>query len=100
MPTSRRPASQRPRSAGGKKTAKRATPMRKILPAPRVGSVSREEVSRAVDKVIAARCGSERRDMVQVKNPKTNRYIKIDRAAAAIVAHKRSEGPYKGVPIA
>jgi hypothetical protein len=36
---------------------------------------------------------------VQVRNPKTDRYIKIDREKGAIVATKRTAGPYKGVPI-
>lgn len=41
-----------------------------------------------------------KRNIVQVKNPKTNRYVKIDRSAGKIVAHKKSAGPYKNVPIA
>ncbi len=36
----------------------------------------------------------------EVKNPRTNRYVKIDRDAGKIVAHKKSEGPYKDVPVA
>ena len=43
---------------------------------------------------------SKKRDLVQVRNPKTNRYVKIDRAAGMILAHKRTEGPYKGIPVA
>jgi hypothetical protein len=39
-------------------------------------------------------------DVVQVKNPKSGRYVKIDRAAGKILAHKKSEGPYKNVPVA
>lgn len=39
-------------------------------------------------------------DVVQVKNPKTGHYVKIDRTAGKIVSHKKSEGPYKGVPVA
>lgn len=42
----------------------------------------------------------KKKDVVQVKNPKTNRYVKIDRSAGKIVAHKKSSGPYKGVPVA
>ena len=38
--------------------------------------------------------------VVQVKNPKTGHYVKIDRDKGKIVAHKKSEGPYKGVAIA
>jgi hypothetical protein len=39
-------------------------------------------------------------DIVQVKNPRTDRYVKIDRSAGKIIAHKKSEGPYKDVPVA
>jgi glutamate dehydrogenase/leucine dehydrogenase len=45
-------------------------------------------------------CGSSKRDIVQVKNPCTDRYVKIDRTAGLIIAHKKSQGPYKGVPVA
>jgi hypothetical protein len=41
-----------------------------------------------------------KRDIVQVKNPKTNRYVKIDRDAGKIIDQKKSEGPYKNVPVA
>ena len=44
--------------------------------------------------------GSIKRDFVQVRNPKTGHYLKIDRDAGKIVAHKKSDGPYKGVPVA
>jgi hypothetical protein len=40
------------------------------------------------------------RDIVQVKNPKSGHYVKIDRAAGRIISHKKSEGQYKGVPVA
>jgi hypothetical protein len=43
---------------------------------------------------------TSKKDIVQVKNPKTDRYVKIDRDAGKILAHKKSEGPYKGIPIA
>lgn len=39
-------------------------------------------------------------DVVQVRNPRSNRYVKIDRSAGKIIAHKKSAGPYKGVPVA
>lgn len=42
---------------------------------------------------------TKQRDIVQTKNPVTGRYVKIDREEGRIVAHKKSEGPYKGVPI-
>ena len=44
--------------------------------------------------------GSGKRDVVQVKNPKTGHYVKIDRSVGRIVSHKKSDGPYKGVPVA
>ena len=43
---------------------------------------------------------AKKRDVVQVKNPRTNRYVKIDRSAGKIVSHKKSEGPYKNIPVA
>ena len=39
-------------------------------------------------------------DVVQVKNPRSGKYVKIDRTAGKIIAHKKSEGPYKNVPVA
>ena len=44
--------------------------------------------------------GSGSKDIVQVKNPRTGHYVKIDRKEGKILAHKKSEGPYKGVPVA
>lgn len=43
---------------------------------------------------------NQKKDVVQVKNPKTGRYVKIDRAKGRIIGHKKTEGPYKNVPIA
>jgi hypothetical protein len=37
---------------------------------------------------------------VQLRNPRTDRYVKVDRARGAIVAHKSTPGPFKGVSIA
>lgn len=39
-------------------------------------------------------------DVVQVRNPKTGRYVKIDRASGKILGHKKSAGPYKNIPVA
>lgn len=39
-------------------------------------------------------------DVVQIKNPKSGKYVKIDRSKGKIISHKKSEGPYKGVPVA
>jgi hypothetical protein len=37
------------------------------------------------------------KDRVQVKNPVTNRWVKLDTNSGRIVDHKKSPGPYKGV---
>ncbi|MGP8337039.1 MAG: hypothetical protein ACT6FC_02250 [Methanosarcinaceae archaeon] len=41
-----------------------------------------------------------RRDIVQVKNPKSGHYVKIDRSIGKILSYKKTEGAYKNVPIA
>ncbi|HBG05148.1 MAG TPA: hypothetical protein DDY22_06235 [Geobacter sp.] len=48
----------------------------------------------------SAKPSEKKHDVVQVKNPKTDRYVKIDRTAGQIVSQKKSSGPYKGVPVA
>jgi hypothetical protein len=42
---------------------------------------------------------TKKRDVVQVKNPRTKHYVKIDRSVGKIISHKKSEGPYKNVPV-
>jgi len=42
----------------------------------------------------------QKHDIVQVKNPKTDRYVKIDRTIGRILSHKVTEGPYKDIPVA
>jgi len=37
--------------------------------------------------------------IVQVKNPETDKYIKIDRVKGKILERKKTYGPYKGIPI-
>jgi hypothetical protein len=44
----------------------------------------------------SSRTGSVK-ERVQVKNPVTNRYVKIDTNTGRIVDQKKSPGPYKGV---
>lgn len=41
-----------------------------------------------------------KKDVVQTKNPKSGRYVMIDRSRGRILSHKKSTGPYKNVPIA
>ena len=40
------------------------------------------------------------KDVVQVLNPRTDRYVKIDRDAGRIISQKKSPGPYKNIPVA
>ncbi len=42
----------------------------------------------------------KKKDIVQVKNPRTGHYVKIDREEGRILDYKKSDGPYKGVPVA
>jgi hypothetical protein len=42
----------------------------------------------------------KRKDIVQTRNPRSGHYVKIDRSAGKIISHKRTKGPYKGVPVA
>jgi len=41
-----------------------------------------------------------KQEVVQLPNPKTRRWVKIDKTAGAIIGHKKSPGCYKGVTIA
>jgi len=43
---------------------------------------------------------AKNKDIVQIKNPKSGKYVKIDRSEGKIISHKKSDGPYKGVPVA
>lgn len=40
-----------------------------------------------------------RNNIVQTKNPKTGRYVKLDLDKGIVLGHKKSEGPYKNIPI-
>lgn len=42
----------------------------------------------------------KKNDIVQVRNPKSGHYVKIDRTEGKILDHKKSKGPYKNVPVA
>lgn len=43
---------------------------------------------------------TRKKDVVQTKNPKSGHYVKINRSEGKIMSHKKSNGPYKGVPVA
>jgi hypothetical protein len=38
--------------------------------------------------------------IVQMKNPKTGRYVKVNKTKGTIIRYKQTPGPYKNVPIA
>lgn len=40
-----------------------------------------------------------RKGVGQTKNPRTGKYVKIDRDKGRIISTKKSDGPYKNVPI-
>jgi len=40
-----------------------------------------------------------KKNVVQTKNPRTGKYVKIDRDKGRILSNKKSAGPYKGVPV-
>jgi len=42
---------------------------------------------------------TQKKDIVQIRNPKTDRYVKVDRGAAKILNEKKSPGPYANIPI-
>jgi hypothetical protein len=52
------------------------------------------------DIIEVPKMSNRRRDVIQTRNPKSGRYVKIDRDAGRIISHKKSEGPYANVPIA
>lgn len=43
------------------------------------------------------RSPGEIRNRIQVKNPVTDRYVKIDTTTGRIIDHKKTKGPYKGI---
>ena len=43
---------------------------------------------------------AKKKDIVQTKNPKSGRYVKIDRTEGTIISTKKTRGPYTKVPIA
>ena len=39
------------------------------------------------------------KDRVQIKNPVTGKYVRIDTKTGRIIDHKKTPGPYKGVRV-
>lgn len=48
---------------------------------------------------VSRRKQKSRDELVQLKNPRTKRYIKIDKSTGSILSHKKTRGPYKGIKI-
>lgn len=40
-----------------------------------------------------------KKDVVQIRNPRTGHYVKIDREKGKILDSKSSLGPYRNVPV-
>jgi hypothetical protein len=38
-------------------------------------------------------------NIIQIRNPRSGYYIKIDRSKGKIISHKKTEGAYKNIPI-
>lgn len=38
-------------------------------------------------------------DLIQIKNPRSGRYVMIDRSIGIIVSRKETKGPYKNIPM-
>lgn len=58
-------------------------------------------LSRKLENIMTKTASSKtKHDVVQVRNPRTGHYVKIDRTAGKIIAHKQSEGPYQNIPVA
>jgi hypothetical protein len=61
-------------------------------------AILERQLARAKEDLRVA-ISARKRDIVQVKNPRTGRYTTIDRDAGVLLKHKQSDGPYKGIPI-
>ena len=57
-----------------------------------------EKLAKGLDLFYRVKVAAKIKDVVQVKNPKSGKYVKIDRSTGRIMSHKKSAGPYKGVP--
>ena len=40
-----------------------------------------------------------KKGVVQTKNPRTGKYVKVNRDGGKIISTKKTDGPYKGVPV-
>ena len=56
----------------------------------------KDPVTRSINRNIKK---SDKARYVQACNPVTKRFVKISRVTGSIVSHKKTPGPYKGIPI-
>lgn len=63
-------------------------------------SISSSILSRRLRHRLTETQMAKKKDIVQVKNPRSGHFVKIDRASGKILDHKKSDGAYKNVPIA
>ena len=61
------------------------------------GKLTVKQCRDAVKAVMAKRL---KKDIVQLKNPKTGLYVKIDRAQGKILGYKKTKGKYANVKVA
>jgi hypothetical protein len=89
-------SSHQPKSAGGSSLSRKKSRRvaAKSAGSKKASAVKRSEKAAHKSKSVSGSALS------QVRNPRSGRFVKIDKATGRIISHKKSEGAYKGVPIA
>ena len=85
-------ASKRAKSAGASKKQTTKRSKSKASATVRAGKSSFKSSSKSKSAAGSA--------LTQLRNPRSGRFVKIDKVAGTIIAHKKSSGAYKGVPLA
>jgi len=75
-----------------KKKATKKIPMRVIQSPPRRGKLTAKQCRDAVRAVMEP-------EIVQVLNPRSQRYVKINRTTGTIISVKKTPGAYKNVKV-
>ncbi len=70
---------------------------RKVQKSKKRGKLTAKQIKKAVKAVKAKR---QKKDVIQIKNPKTGLYCKIDRTSGAVLAYKKTKGKYKNIKVA
>jgi len=72
---------------------------RKILSPPRgPDSLTKKQVKEAVRKV-TGKPKPKYLNRIQILNPKTDRYVKINTETGVIMHHKKTPGPFKNIAV-